>query len=354
MDYGLIIGIIGTIATLIFGFVGIIIPFRKNNQKTIEFVEEENINLYNSVVKNISDLSLRFKSTPINENVHLLRGFLINVGNQDITTEMIEKKLKILLNKNSKWLSAKIINKSTNLSANLEFDKNELEFQTGLFRHNEFIYFEAIAESSSNKLKNEIEIDHRIANTKNIAYKSLDNFTFFKTSINSILPFLLALFIMYLFEPNKLSSYDIDSISETKVESQIVIDSLFFHEYEIYNDSMGLYSQALLKALRNQKINIISSNEYKLRDEVVKEYSYLRLLIEGKTKFYNYGDGGKIQFRVSSWSNFIIIAFSFLVTLILVVTLTNDFLTYRKLSPTFEVIKNEILKREKNTAANNT
>ncbi len=363
MDYGLLVGVIGIVLTLVFGFIGIIIPYRRKSQQTVEFVEEENINLYNSVVKNISDLSLKFKDTPIDENVHLFRGFLINVGIQDITPEMIEKKLKILLSKNSKWLSAKIINKSSDFKVELNFNNNELEFHTGLFRHNEFIYFEAIAESSSVNLKDEIQIGHRIANTKSVSYKSLNDYLFFENTKLLFLPSLIVLIFSFFSNPNKIESIDLNVVPETKVESQPMIDSSFVDINEFSSgfrliDSLRIGINEDIETIEkraaiaeNRLINLFA--EYDLTGKVIEDYSYLKLLFENKTKFYQFGNKGKMQFELDSYRNLTVIMIAYVTCLLYVIFLINDFITYKKLKPTFAIIKNEIMERETETASNN-
>lgn len=360
MDYGLLIGIIGTVATIIFGFIGIIIPLRKSSQKSIEFVEEENINLYNSVVKNISDLSLSFQSTPIKENIHLLRGFLVNVGEQDITSEMVEKKLKIHLAENSKWLSAKIINKSNDLVADLKFENNNLEFETGLFRHQEFIYFEAIAESPSNKLRNELKIEHRIANAKNITYKSILDYTFFKKTANLIFPFLITTTFFFLFSPNNLSTLDLEVVENKRVQSQFD-KNIFKADSLSTKDSLYLNIKNQLDQMQNSLLNernkfrnkiLNHSSEFKLMAKAAADYSFLQLLIEGNTKIYEYGNGGKMQFRLSSKLNLYIIIGTLIIAIMFFITLINDLITYQKLKPMIETFNNAILNRKKNTDAN--
>src|SRR5207245_2650945 len=78
-----------------------------------------------------------------------------------------------------RWLTAKIVGTSGNVKASLAIQDSSLVFATGLFRCNEFIRFQAIAEVPANGVKkNEtiedrldkaISITHRIADTQKVA-----------------------------------------------------------------------------------------------------------------------------------------------------------------------------------------
>jgi len=378
MDYGILLGAIGVLATIILG----ILPLRKSRKGGIEFIEEENINLYNSVVKNISDLTLTFQSAPIKENIYLLRGFIFNVGLQDITPQMVEKNLKMILSKKGKWLNVNLINKSEDLKANLTIKNNALTIDTGLLRNKEFIYFESIIETPNQSLNSEIKFDHRIADTPNIAYKTLEIFKFFKATTKLIPSLLLILFGYFLLKPNKIESHHLEVFEATRTQS-ITTDTLVqqkqlleelererlilneFDEIEPKNGKDSLILEILsLRKVRNKldskRFNNFSNyfkenfqrieeteSVYKFKRQVREEYSYIRLFIKGKTKMYNYGNGGGVQFYVESKMPLYLLLFMSFIGLYFLIILLKDLIYYRRLKPLYQIINTEIEERKK-------
>ena len=98
---------------------------------------------------------------------------------------MVEKRLAFALPSDFRWLTAKIVGTSSNVKATLTIQDSSLVFSTGLFRCNESIRFQAIAEApigdaSCAKKSETIEerfdkailITHRIADTQKVV--SLD------------------------------------------------------------------------------------------------------------------------------------------------------------------------------------
>jgi hypothetical protein len=95
---------------------------------------------------------------------------------------MVEQKLAFVLPSDFRWLTAKIVGSSGNVKATIAIQDNSLVFTTGLFRCNEFIRLQAIAETPidaaakdkkhetiEDRLEKAISITHRIADTQKVA-----------------------------------------------------------------------------------------------------------------------------------------------------------------------------------------
>lgn len=73
MDSTLVFSVLGIVATVVFGLLGIKVAIKWKYPGKITFLKEDVIDLYNSVVKNISDLKITYKESQIVENMFLIR-----------------------------------------------------------------------------------------------------------------------------------------------------------------------------------------------------------------------------------------------------------------------------------------
>ena len=209
MDLSLLFGLLGIIATVFFGIWGIIVIFKSRYPGRITFVREECISLFRDIVKNMPDLSISHKNQPVKENLILLKGYFLNSGTKDITDLMIKEDLAACLPKDFRWVEVRIVDTSENVEARPKIDNdNRLSFKLGLFRRNEFIKFEALAEvpvkggklSPSERLSKEIQFTHRIADTRVVETKSLDDEVELRSALRGIsLPILMLIFISLTF-----------------------------------------------------------------------------------------------------------------------------------------------------------
>jgi hypothetical protein len=174
MDFALFITILGTIATIIFGALSVVLYKRKKYPGKISFIKLNAFNLFDSIVKNFNEISILHNKQPIKENIIYFSGCFVNNGDIDIDKQQIEKNISITLPQNFKWLKCIITRKSNELNCSpIMSDPRNLDFELGLFRRNEFFEFEALIEEekrNENKMDmmKQIEFIHRIADTQKI------------------------------------------------------------------------------------------------------------------------------------------------------------------------------------------
>lgn len=175
MDFSTIISVVGTLATIVFGFLSIDLFRRKRYPGKITLVKQSVISLFNNIAKNFNEISIQYKAEPIKENVIYIKATFINDGDIDIEKPSIEKTIKVELEDGLKWIKSKITKSSPELSCQSNVNENGkyLEFNFGLFRKKEFLQFEALVETHDRKFQaddlfNHIKISHRIANTQKI------------------------------------------------------------------------------------------------------------------------------------------------------------------------------------------
>ena len=180
MDLSLILGIIGTIATIVFGFLSIDLFKRKRYPGKITYVKHSLIDLLNNVANNFNEIELLHKNQPINKNLIYIKGVFLNSGDIDLNGKSIEKDLSIELPVGCKWLDVKSTAASKGLTASVVVNSDDdkvASVKFDLFRKNEFVQFEGLIESESKDISSDIidsdmQFSHRIENTSHVDKKN--------------------------------------------------------------------------------------------------------------------------------------------------------------------------------------
>jgi hypothetical protein len=167
--------ILGVSASVIFGLIGVYLTVKSRYPGKITFVNEQTIELFDSIGNSLDSLAVSYGGEQVNENLVLLNGAFINSGKTDITKDMVEKPITLELPDGYKWLTGKVVKSNIDAELNL-IDDNTISISTGLFRCGEYVRFHALAQlpentddvSNSKKLKESIGFHHRITNTRKI------------------------------------------------------------------------------------------------------------------------------------------------------------------------------------------
>jgi hypothetical protein len=178
-----ILAVLGILATVLFGIWGLVVVLRRRYPSEISFVREPHLALFETIIKNLPELTAQYDKKPVGPGLVLVRGALLNSGSKDISDPMVEGKLTFSLPERFKWWTAKIVGASPDVKASVAVEERRLTFSTGLFRCSEFIRFQAIAEvpltdpdgdghsdaKITELLNTAIKIEHRIADTRSVA-----------------------------------------------------------------------------------------------------------------------------------------------------------------------------------------
>ena len=181
MTISTILAVVGVIVTVFFGGWGVYVVIKRRYPGRIVLIKEASLGLFDSVVKNLPELSIRYRDVPVSEGLVLFKGALINNGAKDITLEMVEEELAVNLPEGFKWLTAKVVSVSPKVEAQLRVSAQRITFETGMFRSGEHIRFEALAEVPVSKgttpkgaapmgkqLEEALRVTHRIADTQKV------------------------------------------------------------------------------------------------------------------------------------------------------------------------------------------
>lgn len=257
MDSSIIIGVVGVVATLVFGFLSIDLFKRKRYPGKVTYVKLSLIDLLNNVANNFEEIKLLHDDSPINKNLMYIKGALINNGDIDINSTSTEKDITIELPENCTWLDVKPTHHSKGLSVSINKETGrEAAFHFDLFRKNEFVQFEGLIESdqnymSSDMLESELVFTHRIENTSKIEKKSLLSERQIKRKKRKALSYSLAIlaflilfsltFILNIFGAKSETLY-FERIGATTEEIfKVKLEENSVHLSPMYNGSEDLY-----------------------------------------------------------------------------------------------------------------
>lgn len=369
MDYNTLLTVVGTTATLIFGFVGIYLPLRKSYSSSLDFIQSECVNLYDSVVKNISDLSIQFKNTPIKNNIYLLRGFLINSGSRDITPQMIEKSLSVMLNESSKWLNVNVIGTSKDIIVKVNYLQNVLVVETGLLRYGEFVFIECLIESDTAKtLQDELHFEHRIANTHQPSYILIDDLNVAKEIIYN-LSFAAFIILLLMFSGiNSLSSVELssehfsqsaegiekrpdESYQKNGISDTLISDSSGFYDFNLTYKQLDSISALISAQFDKWNESMSRGDLFEAKLKTIEDYSYLQLFLKGESKRYYNEDGSYYIVSINSKTKLYFIIISLLCLFAVLVFLSSNIIKFFRWRPVRKQLGTELHKRTEDNIA---
>lgn len=89
-----LLSVIGIGVSILFGIWGVYLAVRRARYPaSLTFVREQTVALLEDFAQKIPNLSLLYKDTPVEKNVVLISGYVVNDGAMDITREMTEQPL---------------------------------------------------------------------------------------------------------------------------------------------------------------------------------------------------------------------------------------------------------------------
>ena len=172
----MIIGILGLIATIVFGVLSVDLFKRKRRPCKLTYFPSETINIYRNLTKGFDSIEVLKNDEPIRNNVILLSGVISCNGDVDLTGN--DNVVHMCLPEGYKWLDVKIDSCSEGVNAKFSItneNNRNASLCFDLFRVNEYIKIQALVEyedekklSSLNDLHSKITFSHRIQNTSDV------------------------------------------------------------------------------------------------------------------------------------------------------------------------------------------
>ena len=163
----MLLTVLGIVATIIFGLLGILYVLKYRDRVSLSYMEEDCIPLFESIVKNMEGIDIRYENQRISPSVALLKGCFINTGNKDIDQSIIHEPVSLLLPEKNKWLKAMVVSTSPRVGAKINTKANVLELSWDLLKKNEFIRFDALIQAEEaivDRVGSKIAFTQRITN----------------------------------------------------------------------------------------------------------------------------------------------------------------------------------------------
>ena len=176
-----LLAIAGIAATVMLGGWAIYLAVRRPREVGIAYLEDTCLSLIDDITQGIGNLEIRFRNSPVSQNIVLLKGYIINTGKRDISPNMVEKRLRLVLPEGFKWIDCQITGRADSLKIQVAHLTSEnIEFDFGLFKTQEYFKFDALAtvpihvtpkevgKPPDAKLREALRFDYRIVDTRDI------------------------------------------------------------------------------------------------------------------------------------------------------------------------------------------
>ena len=155
------ITIISIIGAILAAFVPIITWFfRKERRFQLDIVIDKAVFVVNQIAGTEKSILVTIDGNPASEQVIWMTGWIVNSGNFDISSRMIEHPLTLRTTDSAQWLRGKIVHCSENVECDCEvLGRKEMQFTWAFLRSGEYIRFEALFECPSGEIEEDWDID---------------------------------------------------------------------------------------------------------------------------------------------------------------------------------------------------
>jgi len=277
LDFSIILAIIGLLLSLFFGVLSIYLAVKKPRYPgKILVAEIDSENLINRLIYQIQNISIKYENIQIANNNLILKTFrIINIGDKDITSHMVEKPIKLTFPNKSKLLAINYYSTAEHkLSIKLISEKEASFHIKKSFRRNEEFFIQALIETPIILVDNKdftfldltkIRIDCRIIDTEvNLILKPLslfnktystainDNFSMVKLSLFLLLVICIWFIIAYTIIQSKKIVGILSILSSIITISSMSININTFKFFKYFK---------LLKNIKYKKYSNMSIND---------------------------------------------------------------------------------------------
>lgn len=176
MIFGVILGVLGLIFTIVFGIYSIKQNKRFQKKVALSFRKKECYSLFREDINRLN-IQVHYQEKALDNYLILFKGIITNEGNLDIDNSSVYKPLMIKTQDAFKWLEVNILEKPD--GSNIEILKstpNSIEIKWDLLKSKEKIEFEALVEvlnheeleGVSEEFYQTIDFDFRITNLNEV------------------------------------------------------------------------------------------------------------------------------------------------------------------------------------------
>lgn len=284
----MLLGILGLIATIVFGVLSIDLFKRKRRPCKLTYFPLEAINLYSNLAIGFDNLEILKDKQPIKNNIVYLSGVFASNGDMDITGD--NHVVSMRLPEGCKWMGVKVSNCTKGIDAQFSINADNPRIASlsfDLFRVKEYIKLQALVEygdvqamSSLYNLHRDITFFHRIENTGDVENgEIIRRYIPLKRKFISLAIIVLLIagfYSMIMFFENS-DNVIYKEIKTSKEYSCMVSD----------DNMIELHSRSFLESIIEWKPEKISVCEFK--KNYIPVYQYKGMNLQSKAMMFGFG-----------------------------------------------------------------
>jgi hypothetical protein len=154
----------------------------------IAFIEILKVGIYDDFIHGFKSLSVDYKGVPVDQNLTYAKGYLANIGDIDISSNIIDSPVELITFKNNTWEDIKINQDLTSAKVSINNPSATIDFD--LLKQNEALDIDILINSTTKPILILEDIKHRIKDVEpgftRVSY-SQDNIQEVKSTYNTYL-----------------------------------------------------------------------------------------------------------------------------------------------------------------------
>jgi len=252
LDISFIIGLAGTLGTIIFGIISLLYTFKFQKKTDICIANLGTTSLFSSITNGIDGLTIEYKNMSVSDTLLLIKAAIINIGNEDIAKTMIYENLQISPGEGYDILNTAVTDEAHGVNSSINHTPKIINITWELLKQGEYIVINILAKKTTKDSKSvNLETKCRIQGVKEITHQNKPT----QSKISKIIDEILFIIVMTVMASVLLSS----SIIRTKT-------------YMIADKDSSISSVTIRTKLNNidivlvndKKINLDSINDIKI------------------------------------------------------------------------------------------
>jgi len=154
IDMSFVIGLAGTLGTIIFGILGLLYTFKFHKKTDLCIANLGVTNLFSSITNGIEGLTIEYKNMSISDTLLLIKTAIVNIGTEDIANTMVYENLQITLDEGYEILNAAITDETNGVNAVTHHTPKTISIEWGLLKQSEYIVINILAKKTTKNSKN--------------------------------------------------------------------------------------------------------------------------------------------------------------------------------------------------------
>ena len=137
----------GILVSAVLGGLSVYLAIKYKSRGEITFIFPRTIALVDTIVQRLPALTVAYRGDPVGENVVFLNGALLNTGNRDLHSSMVDSSPALELPHGFRWLDVTVAQESEIHSKSRITDERHLYFDINLLKPKEGVFFQCLIQT---------------------------------------------------------------------------------------------------------------------------------------------------------------------------------------------------------------